>query len=126
MFQGSQMINFSRFKMQGKPVSWVPGVDHAGIATQVVFERKLWQERGLTRFDLGRDQFVQELVHWKNQKAFRIAQQLKDLGACLDWNRAFFTMDEVHIIFNRPVIIICYFLISCTKSHTRIEKSNCL
>ena len=81
--------------MSGKEVVWVPGVDHAGIATQVVVEKKLKRERNLSRFDLGREAFLQEVWKWKDKNADRIMNQIRRLGASVDWTRERFTMDEV-------------------------------
>uniref|UniRef100_A0A8C7CE06 valine--tRNA ligase n=1 Tax=Oncorhynchus kisutch TaxID=8019 RepID=A0A8C7CE06_ONCKI len=80
-------------RMRGETTLWNPGCDHAGIATQVVVEKKLMRERGLSRHDLGRDQFIQEVWKWKNEGGDRIYHQLKKLGSSLDWDRACFTMD---------------------------------
>uniref|UniRef100_A0A674BP45 Valine--tRNA ligase n=1 Tax=Salmo trutta TaxID=8032 RepID=A0A674BP45_SALTR len=80
-------------RMRGETTLWNPGCDHAGIATQVVVEKKLMRERGMSRHDLGRDQFIQEVWKWKNEKGDRIYHQLKKLGSSLDWDRACFTMD---------------------------------
>jgi valyl-tRNA synthetase len=81
--------------MLGCPVVWIPGMDHAGIATQVVVEKKLWQEQKLTRHDIGRDSFVKEVWKWKEEKGNVIVEQLKRLGLSLDWSRGIFTMDPV-------------------------------
>ena len=81
-------------KMRGFNVLWIPGTDHAGIATQVVVEKKLWKERGQTRHDLGRDNFVSEVHKWKDQYGANICRQLRRLGCSLDWSREVFTMDE--------------------------------
>uniref|UniRef100_A0A8R1DGZ7 Valine--tRNA ligase n=1 Tax=Caenorhabditis japonica TaxID=281687 RepID=A0A8R1DGZ7_CAEJA len=80
-------------RMHGKRTLFNPGCDHAGIATQVVVEKRLKKERGLTRHDLGRDRFNQEVWHWKNEKGGQIYDQFKKLGASVDWDRAVFTMD---------------------------------
>ncbi|KAK3579107.1 hypothetical protein CHS0354_022128 [Potamilus streckersoni] len=80
-------------RMKGKVVLWNPGCDHAGIATQVVVEKKLWKERKLTRHDLGREEFVNEVWKWKEEKGDRIYHQLKKVGGSYDWDRACFTMD---------------------------------
>ncbi len=80
-------------RMKGKTALWVPGCDHAGIATQVVVEKKLWREEKLTRHDLGREKFIEKVWEWKNEKGHRIYEQLKKMGSSLDWNRASFTMD---------------------------------
>uniref|UniRef100_A0A8C5A7W3 valine--tRNA ligase n=1 Tax=Gadus morhua TaxID=8049 RepID=A0A8C5A7W3_GADMO len=80
-------------RMRGETTLWNPGCDHAGIATQVVVEKKLKRERGMTRHDLGREGFIEEVWKWKNEKGDRIYHQLKKLGSSLDWDRACFTMD---------------------------------
>ncbi|CAH8642692.1 unnamed protein product [Schistosoma rodhaini] len=80
-------------RMNGKVTLWIPGCDHAGIATQVVVEKKLWREKKLTRHDIGRDEFVKEVWKWKEEKGDRIYQQLRALGSSCDWSRARFTMD---------------------------------
>ncbi|XP_069121491.1 LOW QUALITY PROTEIN: valine--tRNA ligase-like [Argopecten irradians] len=80
-------------RMNGKMTLWNPGCDHAGIATQVVVEKKIKRERNLTRHDLGREKFVDEVWKWKNEKGDRIYHQLKKLGGSYDWDRACFTMD---------------------------------
>ncbi|CAL1537812.1 unnamed protein product [Lymnaea stagnalis] len=81
-------------RMKGKAVLWVPGCDHAGIATQVVVEKKLWREQKKSRHDLGRDAFVDEVWKWKNEKGHRIYDQLHLLGGSYDWDRVAFTMDD--------------------------------
>uniref|UniRef100_A0A3Q3A898 Valine--tRNA ligase n=1 Tax=Kryptolebias marmoratus TaxID=37003 RepID=A0A3Q3A898_KRYMA len=81
-------------RMRGETTLWNPGCDHAGIATQVVVEKKLMRERGLSRHDLGREKFIEEIWKWKNEKGDRIYHQLKKLGSSLDWDRACFTMDS--------------------------------
>ena len=85
------LIRFKR--MQGYNALWVPGVDHAGIATQIKVEEELRKE-GLTRYDLGREKFLERVWDWKNKYGNRIVEQQKKLGASCDWNRARFTMDE--------------------------------
>ncbi|XP_062865966.1 valine--tRNA ligase, mitochondrial [Trichomycterus rosablanca] len=80
-------------RMQGYKVLWVPGCDHAGIATQSVVERKLLREQRKHRRDYSREEFLQEVWRWKNEKGDEIYNQLKKLGASLDWTRACFTMD---------------------------------
>ncbi|XP_022901462.2 valine--tRNA ligase [Onthophagus taurus] len=80
-------------RMNGKMTLWNPGCDHAGIATQVVVEKKLWREEKRTRHDLGREKFIDKIWEWKNQKGVRIYHQLKQMGASYDWDRAAFTMD---------------------------------
>uniref|UniRef100_A0A6Q2XHC1 Valine--tRNA ligase, mitochondrial n=1 Tax=Esox lucius TaxID=8010 RepID=A0A6Q2XHC1_ESOLU len=82
-----------RRRMQGYKVLWVPGCDHAGIATQTVVERMLFREHGKRRKDLSREEFLQEVWKWKKSKGDEIYHQLRKLGASLDWSRACFTMD---------------------------------
>jgi valyl-tRNA synthetase len=83
-------------RMQGYAVLWQGGTDHAGIATQNVVERKLRQEKGLTRHDLGREAFLQEVWAWKEHYGNTILGQFKRLGASLDVSRWRFTMDEAY------------------------------
>ncbi|KYM77237.1 Valyl-tRNA synthetase, mitochondrial [Atta colombica] len=83
-------------RMKGHPVLWIPGLDHAGIATQAIVERTLQHTRNITRYDMGRDEFTQLIWQWKAEKAAVIKQQLKALGATLDWDREYFTIDENH------------------------------
>ena len=85
------LIRFKR--MQGYDTLWVPGVDHAGIATQIKVEEELRKE-GLTRYDLGREKFLERVWDWKHKYGNRIVEQQKKLGASCDWSRAAFTMDE--------------------------------
>jgi valyl-tRNA synthetase len=80
-------------RMCGKPVVWLPGTDHAGIATQTVVEKRLKKERGLSRHDLGREAFMAEVWKWKEQYGSRITQQLRNMGVSTDWSRERFTMD---------------------------------
>ncbi|ELT91500.1 hypothetical protein CAPTEDRAFT_153512 [Capitella teleta] len=80
-------------RMNGKTVLWNPGCDHAGIATQVVVEKKLKREQNLSRHDLGREKFIEKVWEWKNEKGGRIYEQLKAMGSSYDWDRACFTMD---------------------------------
>ncbi|XP_072331843.1 valine--tRNA ligase isoform X2 [Scyliorhinus torazame] len=80
-------------RMRGEMTLWNPGCDHAGIATQVVVEKRLWRQSKRTRHDLGRQSFIEEVWKWKNEKGDRIYHQLRKLGSSLDWDRACFTMD---------------------------------
>ncbi|KAG8457944.1 hypothetical protein KFE25_012010 [Diacronema lutheri] len=80
-------------KMRGFNVLWIPGTDHAGIATQTVVEKKLKKDEGITRHDLGREAFVGRVLQWKEQYGDRINMQLRRLGCALDWSRSVFTMD---------------------------------
>ena len=82
-------------RMRGYEALWMPGTDHAGIATQAVVERKLKEEQGLTRHELGRDGLVKKIWEWRDEYGGRILQQLRALGASCDWDRTRFTLDEV-------------------------------
>ncbi|XHR28581.1 MAG: valine--tRNA ligase [Chthoniobacteraceae bacterium] len=82
-----------RARMLGREVLWLPGTDHAGIATQTVVERRLRKEEHKTRRDLGREAFLERVWHWKEKHGGIIIQQLKKLGCSCDWSRERFTMD---------------------------------
>jgi len=85
----------TRFKrMQGYSALWLPGTDHAGIATQIKVEEELRKKEGLTRYDLGREKFLERVWDWKNKYGNRIVQQQMKMGASCDWSRSRFTMDE--------------------------------
>ena len=85
----------TRFKrMQGYAALWVPGTDHAGIATQIKVEEELRVKEGKTRYDLGREKFLERVWKWKEEYGNRIVQQQKKMGVSCDWSRARFTMDE--------------------------------
>ena len=86
------LIRFKR--MQGYAALWVPGTDHAGIATQIKVEEELRVKEGLTRYDLGREKFLERVWDWKAMYGDRIVAQQKKMGASCDWDRARFTMDE--------------------------------
>ena len=85
------LIRFKR--MQGYEALWLPGTDHAGIATQIKVEENLRQE-GLTRYDLGREKFLERVWAWKEKYGNRIVEQQKKMGSSCDWDRSCFTMDE--------------------------------
>ena len=86
------LIRFKR--MQGYDALWVPGVDHAGIATQIKVEEELRKSEGLSRYDLGREKFLERVWDWKHKYGNRIVEQQKKLGASCDWDRSAFTMNE--------------------------------
>ena len=86
------LIRYKR--MQGYAALWLPGTDHAGIATQIKVEEELRKNEGLTRYDLGREKFLDRVWDWKNKYGDRIVEQQKVLGASCDWDRSSFTMDE--------------------------------
>ena len=81
-------------RMQGYEALWVPGTDHAGIATQTVVEKKLQREEGVTRHDLGREKFLERVFEWKDVYGGKICNQLRRIGSSMDWTREAFTMDE--------------------------------
>ena len=93
-FQDTIMDTLIRLnRMQGKPTLWQPGTDHAGIATQMVVERQL-AAKGLSRHDVGREKFIDEIWKWKAESGGTITKQLRRLGASPDWSRERFTMDD--------------------------------
>src|SRR5687767_852555 len=89
-----QDIQIRMHRMQGYNTLWMPGTDHAGIATQAVVERRLREEEGKTRHDLGREKLVERIWQWKEQYEARILSQLKQMGCSCDWARTRFTLDE--------------------------------
>lgn len=122
---------FVRWKrMQGYETLWMPGTDHAGIATQNVVERALAKE-GKTRHDLGRDPFIKRVWKWKKEYGGTIIKQLKKLGSSCDWERERFTMDkglsdavqEIFIrLYNKGLIYRGTYIINwCPKDHTAIS-----
>lgn len=122
---------FIRWKrMQGYEALWMPGTDHAGIATQNVVERALMKE-GKTRHDLGREKFVERVWEWKKEYGGTIITQLKKLGASCDWQRERFTMDEglsdavqeMFIrLYNKGLIYRGKYIVNwCPKDHTAIS-----
>lgn len=99
----------TRFKRaQGFDALWVPGIDHAGIATQILLERQIMESEGKTKHDLGREVFVQRLWDWKNKNQHIIENQLKSLGASVDWTRNRFTMDSDLNKAVRKVFVTAY------------------
>ena len=100
------LIRFKR--MQGYNALWLPGVDHAGIATQIKVEEELRTKEGLTRYDLGREKFLERVWDWKHKYGNRIVEQQKKLGASCDWERARFTMDEGCSAAVREVFVSLY------------------
>lgn len=117
-------------RMQGFEVLWLPGTDHAGIATQNVVERSLAKE-GISRHDLGREKFVSRVWEWKNEYGSTIIRQLKKLGASCDWDRERFTMDEGLSVAVRKIFVDLYnkgliyrgkYLINwCPRCHTALS-----
>ena len=94
-FQHTIMDTLIRYqRMQGKNTLWQVGTDHAGIATQMVVERKLAAESGPTRHELGRDAFIDKIWEWKEESGGTITRQMRRLGNSVDWSTERFTMDE--------------------------------
>ena len=94
-FQDTIMDTLTRWKrMQGNNTLWQVGTDHAGIATQMLVERKIALESGKTRHDLGRDAFIDKVWEWKEESGGHITRQLRRMGASVDWSRERFTMDD--------------------------------
>ena len=91
-----QDILCRRARQQGREVLWLPGTDHAGIATQAKVERELREKEGKTRRDLGREAFLERIWEWKEKHGGIIIQQLKRLGCSCDWDRERFTMDDAY------------------------------
>ena len=106
------LIRFKR--MQGYAALWVPGTDHAGIATQIKVEAELRQKEGLTRYDLGREKFLERVWDWKEKYGNRIISQLKKIGCSCDWDRERFTMDEGCSKAVREVFVNLYNKVVCT------------
>ena len=121
------LCRFSR--QQGKNVLWVPGTDHAGIATQNVVERQLKAE-GLTRDDLGRDKFIERVWEWKKEKGDHILSQIRRMGASVDWTRECFTFDDQRAKAVREVFVSLfeqgliykgdYIINWCNRCHTAL------
>ena len=87
------LIRYNR--MLGKASLWVPGTDHAGIATQAVIEKRLFELEGKTRHDIGREALVARIWEWKEQCEQRIIRQLQSMGVSCDWDRQRFTLDDI-------------------------------
>ena len=95
-------------RMLGDPSLWVPGRDHAGIAGQLVVERDLRDRKGLSRHDLGREKFLEQMWEWMETYGFYIQTQLRKLGASADWSRDMFTMDPHHVRAVRTAFVRLY------------------
>ncbi len=119
-----------RFMRQhGSKVLWVPGMDHAGIATQNVVEREL-KTQGKTREDLGREKFIERVWEWKEEKGGHILSQIRRLGASVDWTREAFTFDDIRAkavrevfvgLFERGLIYKGDYIVNwCTRCHTAL------
>ncbi|MCD6288374.1 MAG: valine--tRNA ligase, partial [Candidatus Hydrogenedentes bacterium] len=118
-------------RMRGFETLWIPGTDHAGIATQNVVERRLRQDENLTRHDLGREKFVERVWEWKEKYGSTIIRQIKEMGNSCDWSRTAFTMDEhlsksvleVFIRWYEAGLIYRgkYIINWCTRCHTALS-----
>src|SRR5438132_8796059 len=94
-FQQTVMDALTRYhRMRGRDALWLPGTDHAGIATQMVVERNLAAEGNIGRRELGREAFVERIWEWKAKSGGAIVNQLRRLGASCDWSRERFTLDD--------------------------------
>jgi len=102
-----QDIYCRRKRMQGYEVCWVPGMDHAGIATQVMVEKEL-EKAGRTKYDLGREKFIELTWEWKEKNGGTILKQLRKLGASVDWSKERFTLDEGLSLNVRKVFVDLY------------------
>ena len=108
-------------RMKGFDTVWIPGTDHAGIATQIKVEENLRVNEGLTRYDLGREKFLERVWDWKNAYGNRIINQLKKLGTSCDWTRERFTMDEGCSKAVREVFVNLYNKGLIYRGHRRIN-----
>ncbi|WP_374626644.1 valine--tRNA ligase [Pandoraea sp.] len=107
-FNQTIMDGLTRYhRMKGANTLWVPGTDHAGIATQIVVERQLDAQK-VSRHDLGRETFVERVWAWKEQSGSTITRQVRRLGASIDWSREYFTMDEKMSRAVRDVFVTLY------------------
>jgi valyl-tRNA synthetase len=125
-----QDILIRQQRMKGVPALWIPGTDHAGIATQNVVEKKL-HKAGTTRHDLGKEAFIREVWQWKEEHGSTIIRQLKRLGCSCDWSRERFTMDEglsravreVFVrLYEKGLIYRGYYIVNwCPRCHTALS-----
>jgi valyl-tRNA synthetase len=103
-----QDILARRARMQGHEVLWLPGMDHAGIATQTAVEKWLRKNEGVTRHDLGRDEFLRRVLEWQDKHGGIIIEQLKRLGCSCDWSRQRYTLDDVYVRAVQNVFVDLY------------------
>src|SRR5213596_3178184 len=103
-----QDILARRARMQGFEVLWLPGTDHAGIATQTAVEKWLRKNEGVTRHDLGREEFLRRMVDWQDKHGSIIIEQLKRLGCSCDWSRQRYTLDDAYIRAVQKVFVDLY------------------
>src|SRR5438034_2205600 len=103
-----QDILARRARMQGFEVLWLPGTDHAGIATKTAVEKWLRKNEGMTRHDLGRDEFLRRVLKWQNKHGGIIIEQLKRLGCSCDWSRQRYTLDDHYVQAVQKVFVDLY------------------
>ncbi len=103
-----QDILARRARMQGREVLWLPGMDHAGIGTQTAVDKWLRKNEGITRHDLGREEFLRRVLQWQDKHGGIIIQQLKRLGCSADWSRQRYTFDEAYIRAVERVFVDLY------------------
>ena len=107
-FNQTIMDGLTRFhRMKGDNTLWVPGTDHAGIATQIVVERQL-AEQGISRHDLGRDAFIRKVWEWKDVSGGTITSQMRRVGCSVDWSNEYFTMDDTRAGIVTDVFVRLY------------------
>ncbi|WP_031295178.1 class I tRNA ligase family protein, partial [Pseudogulbenkiania ferrooxidans] len=107
-FNQTIMDGLTRFyRMKGNNTVWVPGTDHAGIATQIVVERQL-ADQGLNRHDMGREAFTSKIWEWKEKSGGTITSQMRRVGCSVDWDREYFTMDDVRAEVVTEVFVRLY------------------
>ncbi|WP_438393522.1 valine--tRNA ligase [Caballeronia sp. DA-9] len=107
-FNQTIMDSLTRYhRMLGENTMWLPGTDHAGIATQIVVERQL-DAKGISRHDLGREEFLKRVWEWKQQSGSTITGQVRRLGASIDWSREYFTMDDKMSTAVQDVFVTLY------------------
>ena len=103
-----QDILARRARMQGREVLWLPGMDHAGIATQTAVEKWLRKNEGVTRHDLGREEFLRRVLEWQDKHGGIIIEQLKRLGCSCDWSRQRYTLDDAYVRAVQNVFVDLY------------------
>src|SRR5438445_6027474 len=103
-----QDILARRARMQGFEVLWLPGMDHAGIGTQTAVEKWLRKNEGVTRHDLGREEFLQRVLEWQDKHGGIIIEQLKRLGCSCDWSRQRYTLDQAYAAAVKKAFVDLY------------------
>src|SRR5437762_14135976 len=103
-----QDILARRARMLGYEVLWLPGMDHAGIGTQTAVEKWLRKDEGVTRHDLGREEFLRRVIKWQDKHGGIIIDQLKRLGCSCDWSRQRYTLDDEYVRVVQQVFVDLY------------------